>query len=85
MKLTGKSGRLMVGGREAAALADWTLEPREFGGNDIVASVLSRDDYWMEHGEGFALVLDIGARERTYKDITVHDNGTLMNIKTREA
>lgn len=85
MKLSGKGGRLNVGGRIAAELADWTMEPRECGGNDVIASVLSRDGYWMEHGADFVLALDFGARERIFKDITVHDNGALINIKTREA
>jgi len=85
MGMRGKSGRLMIGGREAATLADWELEPREGKRADITAHVLSRDDYWMEHGANFVLLLQIGAREREFKDIVVHDNGAMINIKTREA
>jgi hypothetical protein len=84
-KMAGKSGRLMVGGRVAATLADWEMEPRE-GYSDIVAHVLSRDSFWLEHGEDFTLMLDVGTRVRVYKNPTVYvGGGDMVNIKTREA
>lgn len=83
--MRGASGRLIVGGREAATLGDWTMEARAVGGCDIVAKVAARDDYWMQSGAGFSLTLDIGKHARTWRDVVVHDNGALVNIKTREA
>lgn len=61
MRASGVTGRLLCGGRQAAALGRWQLEPSE-GGHRVTAVPLLVDRYWLAHGGRFTLLLGLGSR-----------------------
>ena len=79
---SGASGRLLVAGRVAARLANWTLEHRE-GSAVVHAQVAERDAYLLSHARRFDLHLDIGKRGWRWRgvDATVTENGARIEAR----
>lgn len=61
---------MLVAGRVAARLTDWTLDHR--GENAVIhAQIAERDTYWLEHASRFDLRLDFGKCGLRWRDVRV--------------
>lgn len=78
----GATGRLLVAGRVAARLVNWTLEHQ---GDDAVvhAQVAERDTYWLGHANRFDLRLDFGKSGLRWRDVTVAVVGNSVRIEAQ--
>ena len=78
--IAGKIGHLLVAGRVAARLANWTLDHR--GENAIIhAQIRERDIYWLEHASQFDLRLDFGKCGLRWRDVKVAVIGNSVRIE----
>ena len=79
---SGVTGRLLVAGRVAARLVNWTLEHREDSAV-VHAQVVERDAYLLSHARRFDLYLDIGKRGWRWRgvDATVTENGARIAVQ----
>lgn len=68
--ISGATGRLLVAGRVAVRLANWTLDHR--GENAVIhAQITERDIYWLKHAKRFDLRLNMGKRDLRWRDVEV--------------
>lgn len=61
MQASGLSGRLLTAGREAASLGRWQLQTNG-GGASVTAALAASDEFLLEHGTRYTLVLTVGGR-----------------------
>lgn len=75
MKLRGLEAVIMLGTREAASLAHWTLDPLEEGaeeaGHTFAAKVKTINERRMKDEEGLSVHFTMGAIEYIFQPITV--------------
>ena len=83
MNLQGSSGRLLVGGREAARLRNWTLEHLEVG-SVIRATVEPVNPFWLEHCPRFDLLLRVGSQTWRWRGIKALVDQGLMRVYVEE-
>jgi len=81
--VAGLKGQLLVGGRVAARLANWSLERRAEGAI-IHAQITERDIYWLDHASRFDLRLDIGKRGWRWRGVDVVVIEDSIRIEVRE-
>lgn len=70
----GASGRLRAGPRVAADLGEWSVAVGEEMGGGVFrcdAAIRRRDEFWLEHGRGFVLDLDIGANVWRWRAVEI--------------
>lgn len=72
LRASGVTGKLLAGGRQAAALGRWVLEPVD-GGHRVTAAPVSVDQFWIAHGGRFTLLLGMGARVWRWNGVRVID------------
>ncbi|MFA4972542.1 MAG: hypothetical protein WC683_07995 [bacterium] len=70
MQASGISGRLLSAGREAALLGRWQLQTTG-GGASVTAALAAFDEFLLEHGGRFTLVLAVGPRVWRWRNAQV--------------
>jgi len=81
----GTSAQVRVGYKVAADLGAWTLDilGESFGADnwEITADVLRADGYWLDHGNGFELRLQLARSWWCWRDVTVERFGDRVTIR----
>lgn len=72
--MTGKTGVVLVHGREAAHLSGWELSA-ERGRVVIRATLHDVNMFRLENSESFDVLLDVGAGTRVYRDMLAQVTG----------
>ena len=80
MKVAGKSGELLCGGLHVARLTDWDMD-RSRHYCSLTATVEDANEFYLEHGERFAVLLDMGERQVEYRDVGIILTGKTITVR----